>query len=154
MEFIPGLLGIFILIYKKLTAKEDTPLSYYPDITLIVPVYNSADSLWACLDSVDKSTYPNKNISLILVDNGSKDNSFEIFVEYQKEHLEMNAKWLNSKQGKSKALNMALFNSEGKYIIHIDSDGILHPDALENMIRRFESNDDIHCDRAVLTNRT
>ena len=153
MEIIPGLLGFFILVFKKMTEKEDVPLTYCPDITLIIPVYNSADSLWACLDSVDKSTYPNKNISLILVDNGSKDNSFEIFVEYQKTHLDMNAKWLNSKQGKSKALNMALFNSEGKYIIHIDSDGILHPDALENMIRRFESNDNIHCmTGAVLTN--
>lgn len=153
MEIIPGFLGIFILIKKRLTYREDAPLSYYPDITLIIPVYNSADSLWACLESVDKSTYPNKNISLMLVDNGSKDNSFEIFIEYQKSHLDMNAKWLNSKQGKSKALNMALFNSEGKYIIHIDSDGILHPDALMNMIRRFEANDNIHCmTGAVLTN--
>ncbi|MBQ8188623.1 MAG: putative glycosyltransferase, exosortase G system-associated [Lachnospiraceae bacterium] len=153
MEIIPGLLGIFILIKKRLTGKEDEELKYYPDITLIIPVYNSADSLWACLESVEKSTYPNKNISLILVDNGSRDNSFEIFVEYQKSHLDMNAKWLNSKQGKSKALNMALFNSEGKYIIHIDSDGILHPDALMNMVRRFESNDNIHCmTGAVLTN--
>ncbi len=153
MEIIPGFLGIFILIKKRMTYKEEAPLTYYPDITLIIPVYNSADSLWACLESVDKSTYPNKNISLMLVDNGSKDNSFEIFIEYQKTHLDMNAKWLNSKQGKSKALNMALFNSEGKYIIHIDSDGILHPDALMNMIRRFEANDNVHCmTGAVLTN--
>ncbi len=153
MEIIPGLLGIFILIKKRLTQKEDEELKYYPDITLIIPVYNSSESLWACLDSVEQSTYPNKNISLILVDNGSKDNSFDIFVEYQKSHLDMNAKWLNSKQGKSKALNMALFNSEGKYIIHIDSDGILHPDALMNIVKRFESNENVHCmTGAVLTN--
>lgn len=153
MEIIPGFLGIFILIRKRLVHREDAELMYYPDITLIIPVYNSSDSLWACLESVDKSTYPNKNISLMLVDNGSKDNSFQIFVEYQKTHLDMNAKWLNSKQGKSKALNMALFNSEGKYIIHIDSDGILHPDALMNMVRRFEANENIHCmTGAVLTN--
>lgn len=153
MEIIPGLLGVFILIRKRMTYHKDEPLQYYPDITLIVPVYNSADSLWACLESIDNSTYPNEQISLMLVDNGSRDNSFEIFTRFQKTHLDMNAKWLNSKQGKSKALNMALFNSEGKYIIHIDSDGILHPDAIMNMVRRFECNETIHCmTGAVLTN--
>ncbi|MGN0132565.1 MAG: TIGR03111 family XrtG-associated glycosyltransferase [Lachnospiraceae bacterium] len=153
MEIIPGLAGIFILIKKRLSHKEDPALNYYPDITLIVPVYNSADTLWACLESINHSTYPNKNISVLLVDNGSKDNSFQIFVDYQKEHLDMNTKWLNSQQGKSKALNMALFNSEGKYIIHIDSDGVLHPDAITNMVRRFEANENVHCmTGAVLTN--
>lgn len=153
MEILPGFVGVFILIKKRLGYSEDAELKYFPEITLIVPVYNSADTLWACLDSINHSTYPNESISAMLVDNGSKDNSFEIFSEYQKEHNELNVKWLNSKQGKSKALNMALFNSEGKYIIHIDSDGILHPDALMNMVKRFENNDKIHCmTGAVLTN--
>ena len=153
MEIIPGLLGVFILIKKRLSYHEDKELTYYPDITLIVPVYNSADSLWACLESIEHSTYPTEQISVMLVDNGSRDNSFEIFTEYQKTHLDMNAKWLNSKQGKSKALTMALFNSEGKYILHIDSDGILHPDAIMTIVKRFECNDNIHCmTGAVLTN--
>ena len=42
--------------------------------------------------------------------------------------------WMNAKQGKSRALNMALFNSEGKYIINIDSDGILEKSALKNLV--------------------
>lgn len=153
MEIIPGLLGIFILAKKRIGYHRDPELNYFPEITLIIPVYNSADTLEACLESVNHSTYPNKNISVILVDNGSKDNSFQVFVDYQKEHLDMNIKWMNSQQGKSKALNMALFNSEGKYIIHIDSDGVLHPDAIMNMVSRFEANENVHCmTGAVLTN--
>lgn len=53
--------------------------------------------------------------------------------------------WLNAKQGKSKALNLALFNSNGKYIIHIDSDGQLEPHALSNMVKRFEEDLSIAC---------
>jgi putative glycosyltransferase (exosortase G-associated) len=53
--------------------------------------------------------------------------------------------WVNSKQGKSKALNLALFNCRGKYIIQIDSDGVLQKDALRNMVTKFEQNPDIHC---------
>ena len=43
----------------------------------------------------------------------------------RKKFPQLMMQWLNAKQGKSKALNLALFNSDGKYIIHIDSDGIL-----------------------------
>lgn len=153
MEIIPGLLGIFILIIKRIRGTEKPDLNYFPEITLIIPVYNSADSLLSCLESVNNSTYPNESISVLLVDNGSVDDSFSIYTDYQKSHMDMNLKWLNSKQGKSKALNMALFNSQGKYIIHIDSDGVLHSDALMNMVKKFESDPDCNCvTGAVITN--
>lgn len=57
----------------------------------------------------------------------------------------LHMQWLNAKQGKSKALNLALFNSEGKYIIHIDSDGLLERSALRNMVYRFENDQSIEC---------
>ena len=48
---------------------------------------------------------------------------------------------------------MALFNSKGKYIIHLDSDGVLQREALLNLISRFEAHEDIHCmTGSILTN--
>lgn len=152
MEILPAILGAFLLLWKKLHYKKDKELTYFPDVTLIIPVYNSADTLVGCLESVNASTYPNACISVMLVDNGSTDQSFLLYQKYQKEHPDMNTRWMNAKQGKSRALNMALFNSEGKYIIHIDSDGKLHKDALMNMVKRFESNEKICCmTGAILT---
>lgn len=152
VEILPALFGAVLLLMKKAGYHKEKELTYFPEITLIVPVYNSADTLYSCLESVRGSTYPEDRISLMLVDNGSKDNSFTIYQKYQSDYPEMNMKWLNAKQGKSKALNMALFNSDGKYIIHIDSDGRLHPDALMNMVKRFETNENIHCmTGAILT---
>ena len=145
MEIIPALFGVFLLLIKMIKYKKDRELTYYPEITLIIPVYNSADTLESCLDSVYLSSYPLKSVSVMLVDNGSKDNSFFVYQNYQKMHPEFNLKWMNAKQGKSRALNMALFNSEGKYIIHIDSDGRLHEDALMNLVKRFEANEKICC---------
>ncbi|ROR28728.1 putative glycosyltransferase (exosortase G-associated) [Mobilisporobacter senegalensis] len=150
MEIIPAILGFFILIKKKIEFKSDMELSYFPHITLIIPVYNSAGSLEQCLDSVLNSSYPTDKIYILLVNNGSKDESFKIFQDYQYSHSYMNMKWMNAHQGKSKALNMALFNSSGKYIIHIDSDGILHPDAILNLVRRFESHENINCMTGVI----
>ena len=60
--------------------------------------------------------------------------------------------WMNAEQGKSRALNLALYNSEGKYIINLDSDGLLEKNALINMITRFETDTDLNCmTGAILT---
>ena len=101
-------------------------------LSVIVPVYNSAATLRNCIKSINDSTYPNDRMEVILVNNMTKDNSFEIFSECQAEYDDLKINWLNAKQGKSKALNLALFNAEGKYIIHIDSDGKLDDKALYN----------------------
>lgn len=153
MEIVPAVFGFFVLVRKKKKYSKDNKLKYFPEITVIIPVYNSAQTLEMCINSIVESNYPVQKMDILLVNNGSKDNSFEIFVKYQQEHEGVNIKWMNSKQGKSKALNMALFNSEGKYIIHLDSDGIIHKDALLNLITRFEAHENIHCmTGSILTN--
>ncbi len=153
MEIIPSLLGFLVLLRKRIRYSADPELLYYPEISIIIPVYNSANTLEMCINSIVESDYPIDKIGILLVNNGSKDNSFDIYKSYQEQHPEINMKWMNSKQGKSKALNMALFNSKGKYIIHIDSDGILHANALTNLVKRFEAHSSIHCmTGTILTN--
>lgn len=153
MEIIPAFLGFFVLLRKRKKYQNDKELKYFPEITVIVPVYNSAQTLEMCIDSIVNSNYPTDKMDILLANNKSKDNSFEIFKKYQQEHEGVNIKWMNAQQGKSKALNMALFNSEGKYIIHLDSDGILQKDALKNLITRFEAHENIHCmTGSILTN--
>ncbi len=145
MEIFPAIGNFFVLLFKRFRQKKEMPASYDPEITLIIPVYNSADTLKACIASVAQSTYPSELIHIMLVNNESRDNSFEIYNECQMLYPELRMNWMNAKQGKSKALNLALFSSYGKYIIHIDSDGILHPDALRSMVNMFEQEPDTHC---------
>lgn len=145
MEVIPAIGGFIILLKKRLLANKNKDKIVYPQITLIIPVYNSADTIDGCLESVYNSDYPKELIDIMLVNNMSTDNSFEVFCQSQEKYAELSMQWLNAKQGKSKALNMALFNSDGKYIIHIDSDGKLVSSALRNMVEKFERNPDIHC---------
>lgn len=145
LEVIPAIFNIFILIKKRFMKKKGEALKYLPEITIIIPVYNSADTLRNCIKSVYDSDYDNRLIYVMVVNNGGDDQSFEVFSRCQLDFPGLNMNWLTSKQGKSKALNLALFNSSGKYIIHIDSDGVLHPQALLNMVTFFEKNEDIHC---------
>ncbi|MGN0318379.1 MAG: TIGR03111 family XrtG-associated glycosyltransferase [Lachnospira sp.] len=152
MEIVPSIGSIIILIKKKLSSKEKYTPALFPEITVIIPIYNSQDTLRACIKSINDSDYPNKSIRILLVNNQGQDDSFDIYCKSQEEFPDLKMQWLNAKQGKSKALNMALFNSNGKYIIHIDSDGVLEKSALMNMVCKFESDSTIECmTGAILT---
>ena len=146
LEFIPSLCNFVLLLNKKIRLnREDKELHYFPQVSILIPVYNSATTLYNCLRSINDSTYPNEYIDVLCIDNGSKDNSFELFQKAQMEFVDLPMNWLRSANGKSNALNMAIFNSTGKYIINIDSDGQLEKSALYNLIRKFETHKDIDC---------
>lgn len=150
MEIIPSLGSVWILVKKRLfPVRYETPI-LQPEISLIIPVYNSQETLEACIRSISDSDYPNSQIRIFLVNNQGSDDSFQVFGECQKKFPDLMMQWLNSKQGKSKALNLALFNSDGKYIIHIDSDGLLEKSALTNMVSKFESDSAIECMTGVI----
>ena len=153
MEIIPSIAGFLMLLRRRKRIKKyNSEMTIFPEISLIIPVYNSAQTLMGCIASIDGSTYPNDRIRIFLVNNKGKDNSFQVFTQCQQMFPSLRMQWLNSEQGKSRALNLALYNSEGKYIINLDSDGTLEPHALENMIRKFESNTKINCmTGAILT---
>jgi len=144
-EIVPAVSGVFVLLKKRFLKKRRMTPIKYPEITIIIPVYNSQDTLKSCLKSVYSSNYPRDMMSVYLVDNGSHDKSREVFVECQKEFNDLAMWWLTAGQGKSKALNLALFNSAGKYIIHVDSDGILEETALQRMVNKFEESPNVHC---------
>ncbi len=149
-EIIPTIANSVLLLFKRGRLKEPADLTFIPAITLMIPVYNSSATLYRCLQSVYQSTYPNEKIEIILVDNGSKDDSFQVFQKAQVEFPDLPMWWISSKQGKSKALNKAIFNSEGKYIMNIDSDGVLEKNALMNAVKKFESDSRIDCMTGVI----
>ncbi|QIL50361.1 putative glycosyltransferase, exosortase G system-associated [Weissella coleopterorum] len=128
----------WILKVFSRTPSAEINTSFLPDIDVVIPVYNSEETLEACVLSVIKSTYPTNKIKITLVNNQSTDHSFKKFQEIQNKYNEAMISWLDAAQGKSKALNMAMYNTFNKYFIHVDSDGELEEHALLNMVRQFE----------------
>lgn len=152
MEIIPSLGSFLILVKKKLFPQHYEDPFIWPEITLIIPVYNSQDSLQECIQSINDSDYPNDKMRIFLVNNQGKDDSFHVYTKCQELYPDLLMQWLNAKQGKSRALNLALFNADGKYIIHVDSDGQFEPHAISNMVRKFEACPDVDCmTGAILT---
>ena len=152
MEIIPAFGSIFVLWKRRLLRHKIKKPIIYPEISIIIPIYNSQDTLEACIRSIHESTYPNDKMRVFLVNNQGKDNSFQVYTECQSKYPDLIMQWMNAEQGKSRALNLALYNSDGKYIIHIDSDGLLEPSALANMVERFEDDLSVNCmTGAILT---
>jgi len=146
VEFIPSVGNFLLLLFKYgRFKKDDFELTYPQNVTIIIPIYNSAATLYECIKSVNDSNYENKFLEIMCVDNGSKDNSFEIFQKAQMEFADLPMYFLKSQQGKSRALNMAVFNSTGKYIINIDSDGKLEKNAILNVVKKFEKGMQYDC---------
>lgn len=98
--------------------------------SIIVPVYNCQDYIERCIESVVKQN--TKDIELILVNDGSTDNTKELLKEYKKENDLI--KIINKKnEGVSKARNAGLKEATGKYILFLDADDFLD----ENYIKEI-----------------
>ena len=112
-----------------------------PKISIIVPVYNKEKYLRDCVDSILQQTY--KDFELILVDDGSKDSSWNIIKEYaDKEERVVPIHQENA--GVSAARNAGLDSAQGKWICFVDADDYLPKDGIQILVEHGEkSNADI-----------
>ena len=104
-------------------------------ISVIVPVYNVENYLVECLDSLIAQTY--KALEIILVDDGSSDNSPQICDEYAQRDSRI-VVIHKENGGAGSAKNEALKIATGKYLTFVDSDDYLEPDAMEYMQNLME----------------
>lgn len=131
---------INFLSNRREKEKEKPDLTFFPFVTLIIPVHNSADTLKMCLESIVNQTYPSEHIQVICVNNGSDDNSFEIFSRFQNRHPEMSIMWNSlERAGKSIALNAGMYSGSGTYLMNVDADTWLDKNAVMNVVKTFEN---------------
>lgn len=103
-------------------------------ISIIVPIYNAEKYLKECLDSILSQTY--KNIEVILIDDGSTDNSYNICQKYvEKYSIFILMKVKNG--GVSRARNYGIKKSTGDYLTFVDSDDIIDSNFIEKMVSKI-----------------
>lgn len=106
-----------------------------PKFSIIIPVYNVENYIKKCLDSVFNQTY--KDYEVIVVNDGTKDNSMDIVKNYD-------VKIINQKNGGlSSARNKGVEKASGEYIIFLDSDDYWENKLLENINCSFDNNPDV-----------
>ena len=109
-------------------------------ISVIMPVYNSALYIGEAIESVIAQTIGKESIQLIIVNDGSSDNSAEIIREYQGKYPECITYIEKENGGVSSARNEALTHVEGKYTAFLDPDDTISPNTYADIIAFFEKN--------------
>lgn len=109
-----------------------------PLISVILPVYNAEKYIKESIDSILNQTY--NNFELIIINDGSRDNSAEIIKLYSDQRIRY---YEQQNQGLAKTLNTALSYAKGKYIARQDNDDISLPDRFEKQINFLEHNPEI-----------
>ena len=110
-------------------------------ISVIVPVYNTAPFLRECLDSIASQTY--ELLDIILIDDGSTDNSLEICREYAAADNRFRIITLPGNQGQSAARNAGLAKATGDYITFVDSDDVISPGMIESLYKLLKPTTDM-----------
>ena len=106
-------------------------------ISVIVPVYNSEKYLKECINSILHQTY--ENIEIIIINDGSTDNSLLISQELQKEDKRI--KIINQKNsGVSYSRNKGIQEATGEYIMFVDSDDFIVQNYIELMYKEITKN--------------
>jgi glycosyltransferase involved in cell wall biosynthesis len=103
-------------------------------ISIIIPTYNRSDFLKEAIDSVLKQTW--KDFELIIVDDGSTDNTQEILSNYTGKISLISTEH----KGPSAARNRGIQTAQGEYIAFLDSDDIWKPDKLKKQMDFFNNN--------------
>ncbi len=109
-----------------------------PEISIIIPSYNYDRFITRAIDSVINQTF--KNWELIIIDDGSKDDSIRLIKQYEDKRITF---LVQKNCGVSKTLNRGLRISQGKYICFLDADDKYHPEKLQNQIDLIKSGYDI-----------
>lgn len=111
-------------------------------VSVIVPIYNSEKWIKRCVNSILDQTY--KDIELILIDDGSQDNSFEICNELAKKDNRIKLIHIEN-QGVANARNVGLENSTGEFITFCDSDDTYEKDFIETLFDLFKASQSELC---------
>ena len=109
--------------------EEESP----PLVTVVIPCYNQAHFLGEAIGSVLNQSY--RNFEIIVVDDGSTDNTSEVASHYEEVRLVR-----QENRGLAGARNRGLGEANGEFLVFLDADDRLLPGALEAGLGRFEAN--------------
>lgn len=109
-------------------------------LSIVIPIYNSAKYLERCIESV--IAFKSNNIEIILINDGSTDNSERIIEKFQRMDLRIKSIFKEN-SGCSSSRNLGIEEAKGKYIWFIDSDDSIKRNSIERILQEIDLNPEI-----------
>lgn len=108
-------------------------------ISIVVPVYNTQEYLEQCINSVLNQTL--EEIEMICVDDGSKDDSYAIMQRFAKKDKRLKCIRFETSKSALQARKVGVMTAEGEYIMFLDADDYLEPEACEKLYQKMKEVD-------------
>ncbi|QFY43888.1 poly-beta-1,6 N-acetyl-D-glucosamine synthase [Candidatus Methylospira mobilis] len=109
-----------------------------PGVSILVPCYNEADNIQETIEFLLQQRYP--NFEILAINDGSRDETLSILNDLAKKRKELRVVNLASNQGKAMALQAGALLSRHEFLVCIDGDALLAPEAVSWMVRHFLKN--------------
>jgi len=107
-----------------------------PFITVIIPTFNYGQFIVNSINSVLNQSYPRHLIEIIVIDDGSTDNTAEVVKPFVDHHMVIYVPRPNS--GKASATREGIQRAKGSYIFNLDADDFFFPDKIKKVLKVFE----------------
>ena len=131
------LIGVFAIIDRLRKRRNFATPDYEPRVAVLIPAYNEEKVIARTIRSVMMSSY--KNLRIVVIDDGSKDETLRVVREAYPADLESGRLTLLTKPngGKAEALNYALEQTDEEIYVGIDADGVIAHDAIARLVSHF-----------------
>nr|HEX4314469.1 glycosyltransferase [Kofleriaceae bacterium] len=129
--------GLYLTLVKG-KRMDPTTRSFEPTITVVVPLFNEGPSIYDTIKSILRAEYPREKLEVTVVDDCSTDDSYEHALRAARDFPGMVRVLRNPhNMGKRRGINFAVRESRAEIIVSVDSDVILYPTALRELVARF-----------------
>lgn len=128
--------GLWLTIARK-SKIDETIDGYEPTVTVVVPLFNEGRSIYDTIVSLVNLDYPKEKLSVTVVDDCSTDDSYEWACKAAREYPNVRVLKNPFNMGKRKGINHAVRETDAEIIVSVDSDVIVYPTAIRELIRRF-----------------
>ncbi len=132
--------GLYLRIVRRRKVDERIE-NYEPTITVVIPLFNEGRSIYDTIASIVALEYPRDKLTVTVVDDCSTDDSFQWASEAARVFPNVRVIQNPHNMGKRKGINHAVRLATSEIIVSVDSDVIVYPTALRELVARFTSPD-------------
>ncbi|HUS63538.1 MAG TPA: glycosyltransferase family 2 protein, partial [Kofleriaceae bacterium] len=134
----PACVRILMMRSRK---KHEVELNrdFQPTVTVVTPMFNEGVRIRQTIASILAQNYPVEKLSVIIVDDCSTDDSYEHALDETRRSPRADVLRNDTNMGKRRSINRAVRATSSEIIVSVDSDVVLEPNAVKNLIRRFTS---------------
>ena len=133
--------GLFVITRFLFAAFYHPPYDdpeYNPSVTVLVPCYNEGEAIRQTIERIFSTGYPEKQLEVICVNDGSKDDSWKHILEAQTRHPQLVAVNFEHNRGLCHGWGVAISLARGEFMVCVDSDTFVFPNSLHKLMQGFK----------------